>query len=238
MIGIVVLTGVSWFLLWFVIKKNLFTLWFTPASEKGIEVIIGLGIAMAAFGIPLALKTLTYSIDWQLNPDVNTGSLLSALFFYFKSIMFEELVFRGAILTLLAHFARNKTAILISAISFGVYHWFSYGMFGSGIVPMTYIFLLTGGMGYAWAYIYIKTNSIIMPAVIHLTWNYLSALFLDYQPFGQLLFRSDVASEYSSLVDFGIQAGGELASILLIFGLFQFYLRYKKRADLHKPALS
>lgn len=238
MIGIIVLTGVSWLMLRFVVKKNLFTLWFTPASEKGIEILIGLTITLAAFGVPLGLKTLVYSINWQLNPDADPTTLLNSLFFYFKSIMFEELIFRGAILTLLAHFTKNKTAILISAISFGVYHWFSYGMFGSGIIPMIYIFLLTGGMGLVWATIYIKTNSIVMPAMIHLSWNYMSALFLDYQPFGQLLFKANIALEYSSLVNFGIQAAGELISIFLIFGLFQLYLNNKKRADQYRPALS
>lgn len=228
MLGIIVLTGFSWLLLTFGIKKNLFTLWFTPFRERGAEAIVGLAITIIAFGLPLAFKSLIYSIHWQLNPDVDISTLLSVLFFYFKSIMFEELVFRGALLTLLAHFTRNRTAVLVSAVSFGIYHWFSYGMFDSGFIPMLYIFLLTGGMGFVWAYIYCKTHSIIMPAVIHLSWNYLSGLFLDYQPFGQLLFRAEATADYPSLVDFGIQAGGELVSILMIFGLFRLFSRNKK----------
>lgn len=238
MIGIIFLTVTSWVLIRIFIKKNLFALWLIPFEQRGTEILAALSITLTAFAIPLALKNLIYSVQWQLSSDIELSALLSSLNFYFKSILFEELVFRGAILTILAHFVKNKMAILISAISFGVYHWFSYGMFGSGIIPMAYIFILTGSMGFVWAYIYIKTHSIIMPSVIHLVWNYLSSLFLDYQPFGQLLFKSEALTEYSPLVDFFFQAGSDLISVFLIFSLFHLFIRNKKRTDWYKPALS
>ena len=237
MIGIMFLTGVSWLLFWFIFKKNLFQFWFSNLQLRTTDALIGACIALLAFAIPLVLKSIIYSIDWHYNQGADARSLFSALFFYFKSIMFEELIFRGVILTLLADFTRNKVAVILSAIVFGIYQWFSYGMFGSGLIPMIYVFLLTGGMGFVWAYIYLKTNSIVMPAVIHLLWNFQSSLFLDYQPFGQLLFELTSAAEYSELFNFVIVAGGELMSILIMFGLFQFYIRNKKRADLNESAL-
>ena len=228
MIGIVVLTGASWLLFKFVLKKNLFLNWFTPLNQRGIEALTGFGIALTALLVPLGIKTLIFSTEWQINSTFAADSLIGAFYFFFKSILFEELVFRGALLSILAYYAKNKTAVIISAICFGVYHWFSYGMLGSGIIPMAYIFLVTGGMGFVWAYIYIKTNSVVMPSLIHLSWNYVSSLVLDYQPFGQLLFKSNNNIEYSPLVEFGFKLGGELLSIFLIYILFQLYLRNKK----------
>lgn len=238
MIGVLVLTVASWVLIKFFLKKNLFTIWFTSPRKRSAEVLAAIGISLLAFSIPLVIKSLSYSMEWRLSVDVELGLLINSFYFFFKSILFEELVFRGAILALLVHFLNSRMAILISAISFGVYHWFSYGMFGSGIVPMAYIFIITGSMGFVWAYIYVKTNSIIMPSIIHLLWNFLSSLFLDYQPFGELLFISEAITEYSPLVDFFFQAGGELLSVFLIFGLFQLFINNKKRADLYKPTLS
>ncbi len=234
MIGIIVLTGASWLLFKFILKKEVFLDWFTPIKRRGIEVLIGFCIALLSFSIPLALQTLLFSIEWELNTVIESNVLLGALYFFLKSIMFEELVFRGALLSLLAYYSKNKTAIFISAICFGIYHWFSYGMFGSGIIPMAYIFVLTGSMGFVWAYIYIKTNSIIMPVIIHLAWNFLSSLVLDYQPFGELLFKSNPTITYPPLTEFAFKFGGELLSVFLIFSLFQLY---KKRVDLHKSTL-
>jgi hypothetical protein len=44
----------------------------------------------------------------------------------------------------------SKKSVLISAITIGVYHWFSHGIFGN-LVPMFFVFMGAGLMGYAWA---------------------------------------------------------------------------------------
>ncbi|MBO6522494.1 MAG: CPBP family intramembrane metalloprotease [Balneolaceae bacterium] len=194
---------------------------------------VGLILALLAFAIPLITKTLIYNIEWSFSDSANFTDTIKAFYFYFNSVLFEELLFRGALLSLIIYFTSSRTAILISATAFGIYHWFSYGMFGNGLVPMAYIFLLTGGMGLIWAYMYSKTNSIVLPVVAHLGWNFQSALFLDYQPFGQLLFKSTINRELPELADFGIQAGGDILSILLMLGGFKYY-QHKKR----KPVIN
>ena len=61
-----------------------------------------------------------------------------------------------------------KKAILISAIVFGVYHIFSYGMTGDKIIPILYVTLITGFTGYVWAYTFYKTKSVMLALGFHL----------------------------------------------------------------------
>lgn len=131
-------------------------------------------------------------------------------------------------------YLKERKAVLISALVFGIYHWFSFGMFGSGIVPMIYIFIVPGSMGWVWANIYARTHSIVMPVAIHLAWIFISSLFLDYNPFGELMFTSTINSHFSEMVDFGIQFSGELASVLLIFGMFKYYNK-KRLTKISQP---
>ncbi|NNK76373.1 MAG: CPBP family intramembrane metalloprotease, partial [Maribacter sp.] len=77
--------------------------------------------------------------------------------------MFEELIFRGAILYILIKKIGVNWACIISAIAFGIYHWFSYQMFGRGMIPMIYVFLLTGAAGWMFAYAFARTRSIYAP---------------------------------------------------------------------------
>jgi membrane protease YdiL (CAAX protease family) len=79
----------------------------------------------------------------------------------------EELVFRGAILYILISKIGSSRTILLSAILFGVYHWFSFGVIGN-LMAMLFVFIGTGLMGYAWALAFSKTNSIFLPFGLHL----------------------------------------------------------------------
>jgi membrane protease YdiL (CAAX protease family) len=45
------------------------------------------------------------------------------------SVLYEELIFRGVVLYILIKRIGEVKAILISCIAFGIYHWFSYGLF-------------------------------------------------------------------------------------------------------------
>lgn len=231
MLGNIVLAGVSWLLFYFVLKKSFFQIWFSPFEQRIREIGIGMVLVIVAFATPLFIKTIAYEIEWSFNDSANLTEIAHALYFYFNSVVFEELIFRGALLALLIHYTSTKTGVIVSAISFGVYHWFSYGMFGSGIVPMVYVFVLTGGMGLVYAYMYSKTNSVLLPIVVHLGWNFQSALFLDYQPFEQLLFSASVNRELSDLADFGLQAGGDILSMLLLYFGFLFYFRRTKKKN-------
>lgn len=79
-------------------------------------------------------------------------------------------------------------ACLVSAIAFGMYHWFSYEMFGRGVIPMTHVFLLTSAGGWMFAYTFAKTRSILAPLGLHFGWIVMSIVVFSAGPLGDSLF--------------------------------------------------
>ncbi len=82
----------------------------------------------------------------------------------------------------------SRRAILMSALVFGVYHIFSYGMTQDRIVPIIYVILVTGFTGFVWAYAFHKTKSIMLGLGLHIGYNFIMTCFYPNQPFGELLF--------------------------------------------------
>jgi len=124
--------------------------------------------------------------------------------FYWDSIsvITEELVFRGAILFIFIKKFGVSKGIIISAIAFGIYHWFSFGIFGN-MIPMFFVFIGTGLMGYAWALAFSKTESIAMPIGLHLGWNFTFNSSFSNGPLGNGIILSDsenVISDWYSLI--------------------------------------
>ncbi len=115
--------------------------------------------------------------------------MLKGLWYVFKSVLFEELLFRGALLYILIKRIGPAKAVLISAIAFGIYHWFTIG-FGKP-TQMAYIFLVMGLAGYAFAKAFGKTGTILLPFALHFGFNVaIMILFSQNSGIGPQLFRT------------------------------------------------
>ncbi|MGW8122806.1 CPBP family intramembrane glutamic endopeptidase [Roseivirga echinicomitans] len=185
MLGILIILLASWLMLFLFEKKSLLVLGFTPVVKKLKQ--FGLGFLVSAVicvTVTLALAALR-SETWLLNSQFNFTLLLNSVWYDLKSVFTEELIYRGALLYLLIKKLGSKKAILISAIAFGVYHWFSFGAFGN-VVLMIYVFLLTGLMGLVWAYAFAKTKSIMLPFGLHLGWNVINNGLFSKGPLGEV----------------------------------------------------
>jgi hypothetical protein len=79
-------------------------------------------------------------------------------------------------------------ACLISAIAFGIYHWFSYGLIGGRIIPMIYVFLLTGAAGWMFAFAFAKTKSLYVSIGLHFGWILMSIVVFSEGPLGNQWF--------------------------------------------------
>lgn len=93
----------------------------------------------------------------------------------------------------------RKKGAAFSAICFGIYHWFSYGLFGS-FIPMILIFLATGFTGLVWAYAFQKTKSMLLPIGLHLGWNFTLNQIFSKGPLGNQLFIPVKGFDYVQLV--------------------------------------
>jgi hypothetical protein len=181
-------------LLFLVEKRSLLALGFTPLGLRLKQ--FGLGFLVSALIcvlVTLALSALN-SETWGLNDQFTLKLLLDSVWYDLKSVFTEELIYRGALLYLLIKKLGAKKGVFISAIAFGVYHWFSFGVIGS-LVPMIYVFLLTGLMGLVWAYAFAKTESIMLPFGLHLGWNVINNGLFSKGPLGEIVFISTDGAE-------------------------------------------
>jgi hypothetical protein len=145
-----------------------------------------------------------------------------------KSVLFEELIFRGALLYILIQKIGIKTACLISSIAFGIYHWFSYEVLGNPI-QMIYLLFSTGLLGFMFALSFAKTKSLYLPIGLHLGWNLFNIVVFSQGPLGRQLLIND---------NNGQRLSGLPSIALLLFQIFSIpiivyvYLRrYEKLAN-------
>lgn len=188
MIGIILLAA-SWLAL--KCEKNpLSTLGFNRPKQRTIEFISGLMIAGLYASIQFLLIAHWSNFSWQINDAYTLGHALESLRWNINSVLFEEFIFRGYLLYKAIQLLGERKGCLLSAVAFGIYHWFSYGVIGS-VVPMIYVFFMTGTFGLMLAYAFAKTRSVLLPIALHLGWNLATILVFSNGPIGdQWLIKS------------------------------------------------
>ncbi|MHA7057714.1 CPBP family intramembrane glutamic endopeptidase [Aquimarina sp. M1] len=199
MIGIIVIITISWLLLRFIENKNILALGFLPITKRLKQFLIGLLITTTLCFLVQYLEAYLKSSSWILHKSIASGVVLEAFWWDFKSVLTEELIFRGALLYILIQKIGSRKSILISAIAFGIYHWFSYGVLGN-VLAMILVFIGTGLMGYAWAWAFSKTNSILLPFGLHLGWNFIYNTVFSKGPLGDLVLISQGGSELTDWI--------------------------------------
>lgn len=178
MIAIIIELLLSWLLLKYTIGKNLNVLNWYPNPKR--LCLIGFGFALALFYLPLLYLSISLLVEnpYQFNPDYTVVDFFKSSFFVLKGVIFEELLFRGALFYLLIRRLGIHKAMAISAIAFGVFHWFSYGIIGQPLQMLT-VFISTGIMGYLLALAFVKSSSILLPFALHLGYNFSSMILFS-----------------------------------------------------------
>ena len=189
MLGLLVIIIISWMLLHFIEKKNIEVLGVIPTKKRISQFVIGFFVIISFNLIAILIESFALNVTWKQNEIIHYNLLFDAFVYHIRSALTEDLVFRGAILYILIQRIGAKKGIFISALVFGVYHIFSYGMTNSSIIAMLYVTLMTGFTGYVWAYTFYKTKSIMLGLGFHLGYNYIMSMFYENQPYGQLIFQ-------------------------------------------------
>jgi len=221
MIGILVAIAISWLLLYLIENRNILALGFFPIGKRLKQFFIGFLITGILCVLVQYLESHLKSSTWILNNDITIGIIIKSFWWDFKSVLTEELIFRGALLYLLIQKIGSKKSILISAISFGIYHWFSYGVLGN-TMAMIVVFIGTGLMGYAWAWAFSKTKSIMLPFGLHLGWNFIYNTMFSKGPLGKLLLIQKGGNEltdWPSLLNF-------ISGMVIVPIFILIYIRY------------
>jgi uncharacterized protein len=187
MLGIIVQLAISWLLVWLFEKSNLKVLGFFPTKRRLIDFVIFFLITAICCSSDFFMRMLFAKQEWKLNPAFSLNLLLSGVWWNIKSVLFEELIFRGVLFYILIKKLGATKAIIISAIAFGIYHWFSQEVIGN-ITQMAITFFITGIMGLLYAYSYAKTFSLYIPCAIHLGWNLTRSVIFSEGQIGDQLF--------------------------------------------------
>ena len=187
MLGIIVQLIISWLLIWLFEKNDLRVLGFFPTKRRLFDFALVLLVTAIFCSIEILMKIFLAHQQWKINPAFTGKLLLDGTWWNIKSVLFEELIFRGAILYILIKKLGISKAVIISAIGFGIYHWFSYGIIGN-VTQMAMVFVVTGAMGLVLAYGYAKTLSLYIPIAIHFGWNFTHIFLFSEGPIGNGLF--------------------------------------------------
>ncbi len=185
-------------------KRNILALGFLPIAKRLKQFLIGFLITGILCILTQFLESYLKLSTWILNENITGEIILISFWWDVKSVLTEELIFRGALLYILIQKIGLHKSILISAIAFGIYHWFSYGILGN-LMAMILIFIGTGLMGYAWAWAFSKTKSIMLPFGLHLGWNFIYNTIFSNGPLGELVFITKGGNEltnWMSLLNF------------------------------------
>lgn len=170
MIGIVVQLLLSWLLLWWFDKSTLSVLGFTPSRKQLSDFTLFFFVSAFLSASTFLLRLWIAKQQYQLNPELHWPTIADGVWYNIKSVLYEELIFRGALLYMLLRKLGSLKAIVISASAFGAYHWFTHNTWGNPS-GMLIDFVVTGAMGGVLAYSYVKSSSLYIPIAIHFGWN-------------------------------------------------------------------
>jgi hypothetical protein len=187
MLGIIIQLLISWLIIWLFEKGNLNVLGFYPTKKRLLAFALFFIVTALCCSSDFFMRMLFAKQEWELNPKLTANLMVTGIWWNIKSVLFEELIFRGVLLYILIKKLGQAKAIIISAIAFGIYHWFSHEVFGN-ITQMAITFIVTGTMGLVYAYAYAKTFSLYIPIAIHLGWNLTSSVIFSKSIIGDQLF--------------------------------------------------
>lgn len=227
MIGIIVIIAISWLLLHFIQKESILALGFLPVAKRLKQFFTGFLITAILCVLVQYLEAYLKASSWTLNENINSGIVLRSFWWDFRSVLTEELIFRGALLYILIQRLGAQKGVLISAIAFGVYHWFSYGVLGN-VMAMILVFIGTGLMGYAWAWAFSKTKSILLPLGLHLGWNFTYNTIFSKGPLGELVLIAKGGTEltdWASLLNF---VSGLVIVPILVLIYVSYFVKQEK----------
>lgn len=184
MLGIIVQLVISWLIIWLAEKQHLTVLGFYPTKQRLADLLLFLIVGSVCCASGFLLSMWWGNEKWELNPLFNKRLLWDGIWWNLKSVLFEELIFRGVLLFILINRLGVAYGIIISSVAFGIYHWFSYGILGN-IPQMAIYFFVTGIMGLVYAYAYSKTFSLYISSAIHFGWNFTNSFVFSKGPIGK-----------------------------------------------------
>lgn len=186
MLGLIVELIISWLLLWIFCRESLLVLGIVPTKSRTAGFFFGFFIAAICCTVYYLSFAVFTTSKWMFNNTISVGSLLDSSWWTLKSVLYEEFIFRGALLYILIKKLGVTIACILSAVCFGVYHWFTSGVIDNPM-QMVIIFFMTGIWGLMFALAFAKTKSLFLPIGLHFGWNLVNNVVFSQGPLGKQL---------------------------------------------------
>ncbi|WP_353549194.1 CPBP family intramembrane glutamic endopeptidase [Sediminibacterium sp. KACHI17] len=213
MIGILVQLLLSALLLWWIEKQSLSVLGWQPSIKRILQLSIGFLLAIMLAATYHLINGILTGTSWQRNPSFRLSELFNGLGWMLRSVLYEELIFRGALFYIALKRLGTTKALWLSVIAFGIYHWFSFGAFGQPF-QMIFIFLITAAAGWMYSYAFIKTGSLYATIGLHFGWNCTGSLLFSQSSIGKYILIPVKDPTFQQ---------NDLRSFLFMF-LYQFFI--------------
>ncbi len=187
MLGLFIQLVISYFIIRWLQKEDLTVLGLKPTQTKIRDFLLFCLLAGLCSSITFGLRMVFAQEMWVFNSSLTGQQAFHAIWYQIKSVMYEELIFRGVLFYILIKRLGGTKAILISSTAFGIYHWFSYEVFNNPM-QMFWIFVITFSAGYIYALGYFKTKSLYAPMGMHFGWNIVQSFVFSASNTGAGLF--------------------------------------------------
>lgn len=230
-----ILVVVSWALLK-IEGKNLSVIGFDAPLARLRQFAAGFCVAAIVVALQQLGGAWVAGVPWEFNTSFGRALLFEHVRWTTNSVLFEELLFRGYLLYQAIRWLGVRRGVLLDAAAFGIYHWFSYGLFGDPVM-MAFVFVFTGAFGLMLALSFAKTGSVAAPIGLHLGWNLISYLVFSAGPLGSaILLPSDGSAAISPSGFAGVLLGIGLP-LLMVTGVSWYLVRRHGPSDARSSGL-
>ncbi len=183
MVGLVLILFISLALFRFKNQK-IDSLGLKPCKIRLASFTVGFLMSLGVCCIYFISLILLLDAEVRFNNNYTLLHFSSAFWWILKSVLFEELLFRGALFFFAIQILGKHKACFLSAFIFGIYHWFTYEVFGDA-TEMLNTFLITGIGGLMFAYAFAYTKSLYLPIGLHFGWNLVTIMIFSQGPLGE-----------------------------------------------------
>jgi membrane protease YdiL (CAAX protease family) len=214
------------FLLWrFLNKETIKALGFRGSlKDLGFGLFLGAISIIVIFFILMVSGNITLMNSF-LEPKFTVYTLTFLLLFLLVGI-FEEMFFRGYVMSTMASRGNKKWVIyVVTALLFSIVHATNPNVSVLGLVNIALV-------GILFAYMFDVTNSLWLPIGYHITWNYFQGNVFGFAVSGTTphgIYNVDVSLGNELLTGgaFGLE-GGLLATTLIIIGFMATWYYVKR----------
>lgn len=180
-----------------------------------------LGMLMVTFGYLLLLLTgMASSTGWHFA----FGTFLGWLVLFLLQPFFEELVFRGYLMSILGRYFNLSVALILSSLVFALVHAWNDGFTSLGFVTISLAGLLFG-------LLFMKTGRIWLPTGLHAAWNFTQGVIFGFPTSGirtySLTETTTSGPDWLSGGAFGFE-GSVLAVLLIVAAIWWYRGSYRQ----------